>query len=76
VALARPHPPRPRRVRALDVLLIEHDMGLVMDICEAITVLDHGVVDRGRARRTRSRPIPKVIEAYLGAPATAGASEP
>ena len=25
------------------ILLIEHDMGLVMDICEQITVLDHGV---------------------------------
>ena len=25
------------------ILLIEHDMGLVMDICEHITVLDHGV---------------------------------
>ena len=24
------------------ILLIEHDMGLVMDICEHITVLDHG----------------------------------
>lgn len=55
-----------RRDFKLTVLLIEHDMKLVMGICERILVLDHGVtISQGKPEQIRKDP--KVIAAYLGA---------
>ena len=47
------------------ILLIEHDMNLVMGICEGICVLNFGqIIAKGTAEEIQNNPV--VIEAYLG----------
>jgi branched-chain amino acid transport system ATP-binding protein len=57
-----------RSERGISVLLIEHDMRVVMNVSDRITVLDHGEkIAEGTPQEVRANP--RVVEAYLGSQA-------
>ena len=58
----------------MTLIFIEHDMDIVFEVAEGITVLSYGaVLAQGTAEEIRNHP--EVVEAYLGSESTAEASQ-
>lgn len=54
------------KARGLTIIIVEHDMPLVMAVCDRISVLNFGkLIAQGAPHEVRNHP--QVVEAYLGA---------
>ena len=54
-----------QKERNITVVLVEHDLGVVMDISDRVDVLDYGELIGSGTPETVARD-PKVVEAYIG----------
>ena len=53
--------------RGITIILIEHHMDVVSELCDTVTVLDGGrIIAEGTPDEVKRHP--KVVEAYLGQP--------